>query len=67
MPGLDSAITSAALKLWDLFEFLLCEVESAALLKFSLKTHGSAITSEGTSNIPNACIAESGSSRPLLG
>jgi len=60
-------IEQVGLKVWELSELSLLEVESSAYLKEVLKKNGFSITSEGTANVPTAFVAEFGSGKPVLG
>lgn len=63
----EAEITETTLKLWELSETSLNEIESSKLLMEKLRNHGFTITSEGTSHIPTAFIAEWGGEGPILG
>ena len=60
-------IEEVGMKLWELSEVSLLEVESSKYLKDELKENGFKITSEGTSGVPTAFVAEFGSGKPVLG
>jgi aminobenzoyl-glutamate utilization protein B len=60
-------IEATAQKLWDLSELSLLEAKSSDYLKGLLKENGFKITSEGTSGVPTAFIAEYGFGTPILG
>lgn len=63
----EAEIIDTTLKLWELSETSLNEIESSKLLMAKLQSHGFTITSEGTSHIPTAFIAEWGGNGPILG
>ena len=60
-------IEEVAMRLWKLSELSLLEVESSTYLKDELNKAGFKMTSEGTSGVPTAFIAEFGSGKPVLG
>ena len=60
-------IEEVGMKLWKLSELSLLEVESSKYLKDELKENGFKMTSEGTSGVPTAFVAEFGSGKPVLG
>jgi aminobenzoyl-glutamate utilization protein B len=60
-------IEEVGMKLWKLSEVSLLEVESSKYLKDEFKENGFNITSEGTSGVPTAFVAEFGSGRPVTG
>lgn len=63
----SDTIEKVGLKLWELSEVSLMEFESSAYLKTLLKKNGFKLTSEGTSGVPTAFVAEFGSGKPVLG
>ena len=60
-------IEEVGTKLWQLSETSLTEVKSSKYLKDLLEKNDFKITSEGTSGVPTAFIAEFGSGKPVLG
>lgn len=60
-------IEEVSKKLWDISEISLQEVKSSKYLKNILEKNDFKLTSEGTSGVPTAFIAEYGSGTPVLG
>ncbi|WP_291326150.1 amidohydrolase [Desulfovibrio sp. UCD-KL4C] len=63
----SQTIQEVGMKLWDISEISLQEVESSKYLKNILKKNEFKLTSEGTSHVPTAFIAEYGTGAPVLG
>lgn len=65
--ALSGTIEKISLDLWNMSELSLEEFKSASYIKNVLTTNGFQITSDGTSNVPTAFIAEYGSGSPIVG
>ncbi|MEM6673416.1 MAG: amidohydrolase [Planctomycetota bacterium] len=64
---LAPTIEEVGMRLWQIAEISLLEVESSAYLKGMLAESGFEITTEGAGGVPTAFVAEYGAGEPVLG
>ncbi len=65
--NVSPTIDKVSQDLWNYSEISLLELKSADYLKKILKENSFELTSEGTSGIPTAFVAEYGSGKPVIG